>query len=393
VNILVVTAGVPRPTLGANTRNYHLLKALASRHAVSLLALVDDIAVLAHGDMSLQKDLARPIHLARVPSSSKRVQQALDLLPGRSYFLNRYRVREVQDTLDAMFKHDHYDVVLFESVFLAGYRLPEDVKVVIDQHNIEHELLLRAFSYEKARIRKWYNWLEGRLFKTGEIKRCCQADATLVTNDREHLLLKNMLPRQMIRTIPNGVDIAAFQSTMQEEIANQIVFTGTMDDYPNIDAVLSFARLCWPHIQAHIPGATWQIVGRNPPPEVQRLADLPGITVTGFVPDVRSYLATSALAIAPLQIGSGARLKILEAFAMRRAVVSTSIGCQGLSVVSGEHLMIADQPEDFALTVVELLRNPTKRMLLGCAGRVLVEDEYSWVHSGNKLLHALEHLF
>jgi len=385
-----VTAGLPHPTSGANTRNYHLLKALASRHAVSLLALVDDIGGLAHSDLSLQKDFARPVHIARVPSSAKRVQQALDLLRGRSYFLNRYISREVQDTLDTMLKRDHYDVVLFESVFLAGYRMPEGVKVVIDQHNIEHELLQRTFSYEKARVRKWYNWLEGRLLKTGEIERCRRADALLVTSDREHLLLKNILPHQVIRTIPNGVDIAAFQPVVQDEVANQIVFTGTMDYYPNIDAVLSFAQRCWPLIRAHVPAVTWQIVGRNPPPEVQRLADLPGITVTGSVPDVRSYLAASALAIAPLQIGSGTRLKILEAFAMRKAVVSTSVGCEGLSVASGEHLVIADQPETFAQAVVELLRDPTRRMLLGCAGRVLVEDKYSWKQSGNKLLHALD---
>src|SRR5205085_10717683 len=127
------------------------------------------------------------------------------------------------------------------------------------------------------------------------------------------------------------------------EVLDRIIFTGAMNYYPNIDAVLFFARQCWPLIQAQVPHATWQIVGYNPSPEVLELAKLPGITVTGSVPVVQSYLTQASVAIVPLQIGSGTRLKILEALAMQKAVVSTSIGCEGLSVTLGEHLLVADQ--------------------------------------------------
>jgi sugar transferase (PEP-CTERM/EpsH1 system associated) len=368
------------------------LKALARKHTVSLLALVDSAEAGACSGLSLLEDLAHTVQV--IPSQifhAKRRQQLISIARGESYLLNLYILKEMQDALDAMLARDNYDVVLFESVLLAGYRVPDGVKVVIDQHNIEHELLQRTYQREKAWSRKWYNWLEGRPLKSGEIERCRRADVVLVTSAREHLLLKSMLPRSVIRVVPNGADIQAFQyESPEKEVPNQIIFTGTMDYYPNITAVLFFAQQCWPLIQARVPGATWQIVGRKPPPEVQRLAELPGVTVTGFVPDVRPYLARAAVAIAPLQIGSGTRLKILEAFAMQKAVVSTGVGCEGLSVKSGKHLIVADQPEAFAQAVVELLSNPSMRIALGSAGRALVEAEYSWEQCGAQLLHVLE---
>src|SRR5947209_3895560 len=141
--------------------------------------------------------------------------------------------------------------------------------------------------------------------------------------------------------VSNGVDTDAFHKNNQEqEIANQIIFTGAMSYYPNVDAVLFFAEKCWPLIRARVPAATWLIVGSEPLPEVQKLADLPGVLITGSVPDVKPYLARSAVAIAPLLIGGGTRLKILEALAMQKAVVSTSLGSEGLSVVPGKHLIL-----------------------------------------------------
>ncbi len=203
--------------------------------------------------------------------------------------------------------------------------------------------------------------------------------------------LKHFLPEQLVEVIPNGVDIATFiQRDPAQEIAHRIIFTGRMDYYPNIDAVLFFARKCWPHIHSQVPSASWQIVGKDPPREVRDLAELPGITVTGTVPDVTSYLAEAAVAIAPLQIGSGTRLKILEALAMQKAVVTTSQGCEGLSVTSGEHVIVADQAQEFAQAVVDLMQDSQKRTALGYAGRKLVETAYSWEHCGNRLLEVLE---
>ena len=392
MNLLMVSPHLPDPSWGASTRSYYLLKALVREHSVSLLTLQDsssqEIVATTLQDIELKKmrQFVLPPTMQR-----KRFYQLLSVLKGKSYLLDAYNIEELQREIDVLLAQDHYDAVIFESVFMAGCKVPEDLPVIIDQHNIEHELLQRTYEREKSWSRKWYNWWESRKLKPIELERCRKAQGVLVTSEREHLLLKQLAPQCIVEVVPNGVNTEIFDKiNRQQEVANRIVFTGTMNYYPNIDAVLFFAHACWPLIRAQIPEATWQIVGKSPPPEVLSLAELPGITVTGVVPDVKPYFASATVAIAPLLIGSGTRLKILEALAMRKAVVSTSLGCEGLAVESGKHLIVADQPHIFAQAVIDLLRNAEKRTALGNAGRALVEDEYSWNQCGDKVIRALE---
>jgi polysaccharide biosynthesis protein PslH len=394
MKLLMVSACLPQPSSGASTRNYYLLKALTSQHQVTLLALVNGDEPVASSDLArLASITSKLLILPRPISPAKRWHQLISMLNAKSYFLNLFILSEVQEALDEMLMNEQYDAVIYESSLIAGYRLPGNVKIIIDQHNIEHELLERTFALESNAIRKWYSRQEARLLKHGELDRCRNADLVLVTSERERILLQSFLPQKMIKIVANGVAIDAFHSDCcEQQVTSQVIFTGTMDYYPNIQAVLFFAQHCWPHIRAQIPGATWLIVGKKPLAGVQRLAELPGVTVTGQVADVRPYLAASAVAIAPLLTGSGTRLKILEALAMRKAVVSTSIGCEGLAVVSGKCLLIADQPQAFAQTVVDLLRDKERRKDLGAAGRSLVEANYSWEQCGNQLLHALEQI-
>ncbi len=392
MNLLVVSPNLPCPSSGASTRNYYLLRALARKYTVSLVALVDRAELAQTSNISRLESFTQTVQvIVRSKPRPKRLQQLADVVRGKSYMLNSHTSHEVQDAIERLFARNHYDVVLFESVLMAGYLFPEDVKIVIDQHNIEHELLLRTFQRERAWLRKWYNWLESRLLKPVELRRCLRADVVLVTSERERLALKRILPDKTIEVVPNGVDIEYFHGNHAEQaVPGRIVFTGAMDYYPNVDAVLFFAQQCWPLVRDYLPNATWQIVGRNPLPEVWKLAELPGVTVTGSVPDVRSYLVEAEVAIAPLLIAGGTRLKILEALAMRKAVVSTSIGCEGLAVVPGEHLMVEDQPQKFALAVIKLLSSSEVRTAFGAAGRRLVEAEYSWDRCGEKLLRTLD---
>ena len=395
MKLLMLTPNLPSPTGGANARNYHLLQALARKHTISLLAFVNSAELEAGMNMAHLQSLAHKLqvipHVMNTINRAKRLQQFVSVARGQSYLLDLHTSLEVQDTLNAMLACEQYDGVIFESSLMAGYTLPAGVLTIIDQHNIEHELLQRIYQREKVSLRKWYNWRESRILKRIELAYCRKADIVLVVSERERLLLKDLLPDQLIEVVPNGVDIDAFhEDSPVQEIPDQIIFTGTMDYYPNTHAVLYFAKHCWLRIREQVPSATWLIVGKNPPPEVQRLAaDLPGVTVTGTVPDVRPYLMSSTVAIAPIQVGSGTRLKILEALAAQKAVVSTTIGCEGLAVVPGEHLKVADTPEAFAQAVVTLLRNPHMRSAYGHAGRALVEAEYSWEWCGSQLLRIL----
>lgn len=396
MKVLIVSEIFPSPTSGNRSRNYYLLKMLARQHTVSLLTLEEGTAIQMPRDVVPLESLTHwmeviPYH--RSPPRLKRLKQLVNVIGGKSDILNEPGTKALLNALDLLFVHDHYDAVLFEGTLNSNYRLPEHIKVIIDKHNIEFELLERLSLNETRWLRKWYNWREYRLVKPVEIKQCRDADAVAVTSERERLLLKRLLPRSVIEVVPNGVDIAYFHgSDAEQEVDGRIVFTGAMDYYPNAEAALFFAQTCWPLIRARMPGATWQIVGKNPRPDVQKLAELPGITVTGSVADVRPSFAEAGVAIVPLLLGGGTRLKILEAMAMRKAVVSTSLGCEGLSAVPGKHLIVADQPEVFAQAVIELLKNPEKRRALGTAGRALVESAYSWERCGDRLLHILEQM-
>jgi len=393
MNLLTVSSILPGSAWGASARNYYLLKALARQHTVSLLALANRTEMEAYDSIPRLEKLARRVRIIPCPlSRGKRWQQLLSAVLGKSYILNQNKQPAMQDALDAMLADDRYDAVLFENVLTAGYRLPAGVRIIIDQHNIEHELLQRTYRHERAFLRKWYNWQESRLIRRVELERCARADIVVVTSERERIVLQSLLPESAIAVVPNGVDVEMFnpRGNEQDVVPGRIIFTGTMDYYPNTDAVLFFARQCWPSIKAQVPGATWEIVGRNPPPAVRRLAALPNVTVSGTVPDVRPYLAQAAVAIAPLQIAGGTRLKILEALAMKKAVVSTSVGFEGLSTVPGKHLLAADEPEAFAQAVVTFLHHPEMRTAFGTAGRALAETEYSWESCGEHLVHSLE---
>ncbi len=394
MKLLMMSACLPQPSWGASTRNYHLLKALTTRHQVTLVALANSDEPVASSEVAHLASITSALRvLPRPISRAKRWQQLRSLISAKSYFLNLFLLPEVQETLNALLVKERYDAVLYESALIAGYRLPQDVKIIIDQHNIEYEQLERTYELENGTLRKWYSKQESRLLKRGELDRCRHASLVLVTSERERILLQHFLPTTAIEVVSNGVDVEMFRSDgYTQEKSHQIIFTGTMDYYPNNEAVLFFARYCWPLIRAQVPDATWLIVGKKPSAEVQRLAELPGVTVTGQVPDVRPYLVSSAVAIAPLRIGSGTRLKILEALAMQKAVVSTSIGCEGLATVPGKHLVVEDQPEMLARAVVTLLHDAEKRQALGEAGRALVEAEYSWEWCGNQLLAALEQI-
>ncbi len=394
MKILMVCPYIPSPTSGNRSRSYYLLKMLARQHSVSLLALDEGATIPTPLDMvSLESFTQRVEVLHPSKSYSKRARQLVNVMTGKSNILYEQGTRESQSALDKLFDRDHYDAVIFESALTGGYRLPEHVKIIANQHNVEFEFLQRIYQHQKDWLRKWYYYREYRLIKPVEIRLCQEADAIAVTSERERLLLKKMLPYKIIEAVPNGVDIEYFhRESAEQEVEGRIVFTGAMDYYPNVEAVLFFAKECWPLIRERIPDASWQIVGKNPLLEVQKLAELPGVTVTGSVADVRPYFASAMVAIVPLKVGGGTRLKILEAMAMRKAVVSTSLGCEGLSVVPEQHLLVADEPETLAQAVIRLLRNAEERHSLAAAGRVLVEGQYSWDQCGDRLQHILDQL-
>jgi glycosyltransferase involved in cell wall biosynthesis len=186
-------------------------------------------------------------------------------------------------------------------------------------------------------------------------------------------------PHARVRAIPTGVDTCYFAPDTRAEAPARLVFTGSMDWYPNEDAMLHFMDAVLPRIRHDLPAASLAIVGRRPSARLREAAArVPNVEVTGTVDDVRPFMADAAVYVVPLRIGGGTRLKIFEALAMGKAVVSTAVGAEGLPLVPGEHFVQADDPESFARAVVSLVNDPHRRQTLGSGGRRLVEERYSW---------------
>ncbi len=182
--------------------------------------------------------------------------------------------------------------------------------------------------------------------------------------------------------VPTGVDTEYYRPSATARVPNNLVFTGSMDWLANQDAMLYFAAEIFPRIQAEIPNVALSIVGRNPPPRIRKLGETPGIHVTGTVSDIRPYVHGAKVYVVPLRIGSGTRLKLLEAMAMGKAIVSTGIGAEGLPVEHGHNIVLADTPAAFAAETVALLRDRERRGALGLNARETAERDHAWPQVG-----------
>jgi polysaccharide biosynthesis protein PslH len=184
---------------------------------------------------------------------------------------------------------------------------------------------------------------------------------------------------QNVALVPNGVDTDFYASANEVADEKEILSVASLDWFPNADALEYFAQEIFPLIREKLPKAVFRIVGRRPPASLkEKLSQVAGIDFVGEVDDVRPYLERAAVVVVPLRIGGGSRLKILEAMAARKAIVSTSIGAEGLELISGEHLYIADSPNDFAQRVLELARSSEARQKLGASGKKQVTERYGW---------------
>ena len=220
-------------------------------------------------------------------------------------------------------------------------------------------------------------------------KWCRQARSNLLVSEREARSLARLIGRRRIAVVPNGVDTAYFASRGLPAQEGEIVFSGNMGFRPNVQACHYFAQRIFPQILEAFPKAHWTIAGSNPEPSIEKLAEHPSITVTGFVPDLRPYIEQATVVVSPLVSGGGIKNKILEAWAMKKGIVATPRGCAGVDATDGLNLLVANDPRSFAEKTVHLLRNPAKARELGRAGYDTVVKRYSWEDQARKLEQVL----
>lgn len=383
MNILWVKMGGLWPaTTGGRVRSLHIVSQLARRHTVTV--------VTTHGEgddpAGLERRLPPGTRVVSIPYHAlKRGDAAFPLALVRSWpsrypvDLWKWQVPAVREHVRALVESGTVDLCVADFLF-ASVNVPigRRVPVVLFEHNVEHLIWRRLCALETRGWRRALLEIEWRKLRARETDACHNADLTIAVSDEDRRRLAAMAPEARIYAIPTGVDTDYFSPNGYHEHPTRIVFSGSMDWHPNEDAVVHFVDAILPRIRAEIPDISLTVVGRNPGARLRTLAAQPGIVVTGTVEDVRPSIAEGAVYIVPLRAGSGTRLKIFEALAMGKAVVSTMVGAEGLAIEPGRHFVAANDPAAFAHEVVQLLRNPERRQALGRAGRSLVEAHFSW---------------
>jgi hypothetical protein len=259
-----------------------------------------------------------------------------------------------------------------------------DVPVLLDFVDISSDKWLQ-YGARLPFSRAWLYRLEGARLREHEVAAARRATRCLVATPREQALLHAFAPWAPTTVVPNGVDLEYFTPPPAPETDSTLIFTGALDDFPNVDAVVDFVQTIFPRIRDRVPRARFLVVGKDPTRAVRRLAALRGVEVVGTVPDVRPYLRQAAVAVAPMRVAGGVQNKILEAMAMGLPVVATSKAHAGLEARSGQHLFVADDPATFADVVVRLLSPVELRAQVGRAARKFVEANHSWVAAMAKL--------
>jgi len=367
-------------TTGGRHRSFNIIAELARRHEVVLLTTAgpgDDPEALTARLRHCETVRSVPY----IPPRRGTVAFALALgrswLSGRPLTVWRWQVPALREAAARVLRERRPDVVVADFLYSTPNVPSGDTCTVHFAHNVEHVIWRRLAEVERRPLRRAFLEAEWRRMRRYEKLVCQRASLTIAVSDVDVRSLTDCAPGARVAAIPTGVDTEYFVPSAEPETPSSLVFCGSMDWYPNEDGVVDFVDNVLPRVHRLVPDARLTIVGRNPGPRLRRLEGR-SVEITGTVADVRPHVAGAAVFVVPLRVGGGTRMKIFEALAMGKAVVSTRVGAEGLPLVPGEHYLQADDPERFATAIVALLRDPARRQTMGRAGRRLVEERFSW---------------
>lgn len=375
------------PHFGGALRIYHLLREMTRSHEVTVIMygtpaegqLVRD----AFGEgLKEVRTVARPAQLTGV---RKRWSQVRSLLGRESATTGAFYSAAMQETIDSVVAGQSFDLIQMENHPLGVFRVscPGAVRVM-DAQNVEHDNVRRMAAASRSPIRRAFYRREARKLFLEEKEVYEKQDAIFVTSSRDRSLMDAEFPGVPKYVIPNGVDTSFFHPSDATPAPHTIVFTGAMNYFPNADGMIWFLREIFPLVKRRVSGARVQIVGGGPPRQLTALAS-EDVDITGYVEDVRPYVRGAGVYAVPLRMGGGTRLKVLEAMAMERPVVTTTVGCEGINVIDRTSVLVADAPDRFAEAVIDLMSNAALRQKLVANGRDLVRSEYEWSVVGARL--------
>jgi glycosyltransferase involved in cell wall biosynthesis len=391
MKILLVSPFLPSPPrFGGQRRIDGIARYLARHHELSVLSFnrPDPWTELS---LDTTKSYCREVVTLAERDFEERDKRRLQLrsLASRYSFdhLVKARRRDFQRELTQLLARERFDVVQFEFTQMAAYRFARSVArpvYVLDEHNVEYDVLKRTAEASTNLPRRVYNALNWRKLEREERASWRRFDGVVFTSERDAEFVRRSLPSVRTLVAPNGVDVDAFAPSAAPTEPDTLLFFGAINYFPNHDGVVYFVDQVLPKIRARRPSVRFCVLGPGANAEVLARSGN-GVEILGMVDEVGPYIDRAAAVVVPLRIGGGTRLKIVEALAKGKAVISTRLGAEGIEVVDGEHLLLADDPQTFADAVERVLSDAQFAARLGVGARRLAVDRYAWTHVGAKL--------
>ena len=379
------------PSRGGKIRPFNVIRHLSRHHEVTVASLARSAAE-AEAGRGLDQHCARV--LMETVSAPGALARMVARLPTRvpssmGYFHSPALARRIRRAAE----ETAFDLVFVHCAFVAPYVADiRGVPKVLDFGDMDSQKWLTYAQVRSLPLSLGY-WLEGHKLQAAERRLAARFDLCTCTTRAELETLESYGLTVATGWFPNGVDTEYFQPAMGPYDPNRITFIGRMDYYPNQECMIDFCRTTWPLIRARRPAATLAIVGAAPSREILRLGRLPGVSVTGSVPDVRPFAHDSAVTVAPLRIARGTQNKILEAMAMGIPTVTSPVAARGVDAEPGRHLLTASTPEEYAEAMLRLMEHPAERQELGAAARARVLSHHGWTRAMDMLDQLLAHRF
>ena len=401
MKILWLSHLVPYPPKGGVLqRSYNLVRETCKHHELTLLAFIQkDLLKDRFSSIDAGLEEAR-IHLGEfcdhiefvdIPCdrtrSGKHILALKSLFSRDPYTINWLKSDAMLSAIQNIRKQSDIDLVHFDTISLAPYisEFP-DLPKALDHHNIESHMMLRRAELETNLLKRLYFYQEGKKLIRYEKNICPEFDLHITCSGLDSDRLSNVSKLLNIKVIPNGVDIDYFFPRPEFSRSSHLIFAGSLDWYPNIDAMLFFSREIWPLLKRKSPEMIMHVVGNSPPSELLALAENDDhFQVHGFVDDVREYISRASIYVCPIRDGGGTKLKLLDAFAMGMATIAHPVSCEGLDTTDGYNVVLAETAEQFANRIIELSNKPDLRRELGHNARRTAVEKYAFTKIGEEL--------
>jgi polysaccharide biosynthesis protein PslH len=370
------------PHTGDKTRAFHIARYLARRHDLTLGFLIDERSDLR--GLAALRETVPALEFGVLWKPWSLLKGLVGLSTGRPLSLAYFRSRGLERRVVRRAGEARFDLAYVSSTPMAQYARGLGVPVVMDFVDVDSDKWRQYGEHSRPPL-KWLYATESRRLRAVEAEIAREAKLCLLATPIEETLLRSFAPWARTAVVTNGVDLDYFQPIARATPASAVIFTGAMDYLPNVDAVTYFCDEILPLIRQVIHDARFYIVGLNPSPAVRRLAEIPGVVVTGTVPDVRPFYGRASVCVAPLRMGRGVQNKVLQAMAMGLPVVATTVAQRGLGAVAGRHLYVENDAARFGERVAALLTRASDAAAMGRQGRAYVEAHHAWDSSCARL--------